>query len=182
LPIYGEKDIIGADTNYYSIPNFIFYNQDSLEITLQSFDDKIYIADFFFTSCPTICPIMKKNMMKVQEKYLNDDRVLLLSHSIDTKHDNVERLNSYGAKMGIYSNKWYLVTGHKKDIYTAAKNYMIAAQEDKNAPGGYLHSGALVLVDKQKRIRGYYDGTVVSEVALLMEDIDILLMECFEKE
>jgi protein SCO1/2 len=177
LPILGETEIINGDTVYYQIENFSFTNQKNETVTNSNFANKIYVADFFFTSCPTICPIMKKNMLLIQEAYKNDVEVLLLSHSIDPKHDTPERLNDYGKRLGIIPEKWFLVTGDKSKIYEAAKMYMVAAQEDANAPGGYLHSGALVLIDKQKRIRGYYDGTIDSEVKALIKDIAKLQQE-----
>lgn len=177
LPILGETEIFDNDTVYYSIEDFTFYKQDSAQVSLTDFKDKIVIADFFFTSCPTICPVMKKNMLKIQEKFKDDNRVLLISHSIDPKHDSVARLKIYGEKLGVIPEKWFLVTGEKREIYRMAKNYMVAAMEDENAPGGYAHSGALVLLDKKQRIRGYYDGTIESEIDLLIADIPLLFEE-----
>lgn len=183
LPILGEKDITFkevngktiADTAYYQIPDFSFYNQDSLLVTAQNFENKVYVADFFFTSCPTICPVMKKNMLKIQEAYAQTPEVMLISHSIDPVHDTVMRLRSYGERMGIDSQKWYLVTGDKDAIYKTASDYMVSAAEDESAPGGYIHSGALVLIDQKRRIRGYYDGTIDTEVDALIRDIKRLL-------
>jgi protein SCO1/2 len=135
------------------------------------------VADFFFTSCPTICPIMKTQMLRVYEKYKDDERVVLLSHSIDPEHDTVEVLRDYGARLGIEADRWHLVTGNKEEIYKTAKLYGLAAMEDENAPGGFIHSGSFTLVDRQGRIRGYYRGTEEEAVDLLIDDIARLLNE-----
>ncbi|SFC38532.1 protein SCO1/2 [Flagellimonas taeanensis] len=178
LPILGNKDISsnGKDTLYQTIPDFSFINQDSLIITPNTFTDKIYIADFFFTSCPTICPIMKNQMQRVYETFKENKNVAFLSHSIDPSHDKVPVLKDYAKDIGIDNNQWHFVTGNRKEIFDIAENhYMISAQEDPSAPGGAIHSGAFIFFDKQKRIRGYYDGTNTYKVDKLIEDIPILL-------
>lgn len=166
------------DTIYHTIPSFSFLNQDSLIITQDSFNEKIYVADFFFTSCPTICPIMKTQMLRVYEKFKENDEVMLLSHSIDPQHDTVGVLKEFAQRLGVDSRKWHFVTGNKDDIYEIGeKSYMVAAQEDAEEPGGFIHSGAFILLDKQRRVRGFYDGTVEKEVDRLIKDIPILLKE-----
>ena len=186
LPIMGRKDVqqtelngtLKYDTVYHTIPEFQFVNQDSLLVTHHTFDDKIYVADFFFTTCPTICPVMKTQMLRVYEKYKDNDEVLILSHSIDPVHDTVAVLKAFSDKLGVDSKKWYFVTGNKNEIYTIGeKSYLVTAQEDGDAPGGYIHSGAFILIDKEKRIRGMYDGTEEDEVDRLMKDIQILMKE-----
>lgn len=141
------------------------------------FAEKIYVADFFFTSCPTICPIMKTQMLRIYEKYKDDERIVLLSHSIDPEHDTVEVLRDYGGRLGIEADRWHLVTGNKEEIYKTARLYGLAAMEDKNAPGGFIHSGSFTLVDRQGRIRGYYRGTEEEAVDRLIDDIAWLLNE-----
>ena len=167
-----------ADTIYHTIPNFKFVDQDSAFITQDTFKDKIYVADFFFTTCPTICPIMKTQMLRVYEAFKDNEQVLFLSHSIDPTHDTVAVLKDFAEKLGVNSTKWHFVTGNKEEIYSIGqKSYMVTAQEDPGEPGGYLHSGAFLLIDKQKRIRGIYDGTVAEDVDRLIREIPVLLSE-----
>lgn len=184
LPILGDRQVVErekdgkiiTDTIYHTIPEFSFVNQDGQQVSEKTFEGKIYIADFFFTTCPSICPKMKQQMLRVYEKYKNDDRILLLSHSI-SREDSVPVLKSYAQKINIETAKWHLVTGDWNKIEQMAKKYFVGVQEDPNEPGGYLHNGYFVLVDKQKRIRGAYDGTNPKEVDKLLVDIDILLDE-----
>lgn len=182
LPILGAKTIETnggvIDTTYKTIPDFIFIDQDSNEISQKTFQNKIYIADFFFTTCPTICPIMKTQMFRVYEKFKGNNQVAFLSHTIDPKHDTVAVLKNYADGLGVSSNQWHFVTGNREAIYNIAQNhYMISAQEDKSAPGGAIHGGSFILIDKEKRIRGYYDGTNEKEVTQLINDIPFLLQE-----
>lgn len=175
LPILGNHDIDGQDTTYHSIPAFSFVDQDSNEVTNSTFSGKAYVVDFFFTSCPTICPKVKKNMLRLYDKYENDDRFGLLSHTIDVKRDTVGRLKNYAENLGVSADRWHFVTGDKDKIYTIAEDYMSLALEDPNAPGGFNHSGWLILVDDQKHIRSFCDGTDPKAVDKFMKDIDWLL-------
>lgn len=186
LPILGPHEIVEnevegkvvIDTTYHTIPSFSFVDQDSSWVTEETFTDKIYVTDFFFTTCPTICPLMKNQMMRVYEKYEDHPEVALLSHSIDPVYDSVRVLKDFAERLGVETEKWHFVTGKKEDIYgIGEKSYMVTAMEDENEPGGYVHSGAFILVDKDRRIRGYYDGTVREDVDRLMQDMDILLAE-----
>jgi len=188
LPIYGHRDYVKkevdgktvVDTVFHTIPTFSFVNQDSMEVTEALFKDKLYISDFFFTSCPTICPKVKAQMLRIYEKYADNPDVLLISHSIDTKYDTPAVLKKFADKLDIDSKRWHLVTGLRDDIYGIAKQYFIAAAEDPNSPGGYTHSGGLVLVDKRKHVRGVYDGTEPDEVTQLLKDMDRLLAKQFQ--
>jgi len=187
LPILGNKDIIERnvngktvkDTMYHVIPDFNFTNQYGKTITPTTFDDKIYVSDFFFTSCPTICPTVKAQMHRIYEKYQQDDRLLMLSHTLDPKRDTVEKLHDYAQKLQLEGDKWHFATGDKGEIYDMAMKYFVAAHEDADAPGGITHSGKIVLIDKQKRIRSYADGTEKKQVTKLLKDIDKLLHEQF---
>jgi len=180
LPILGERDISPAgDTVYPKIPDFAFVDQDSQVVTNATFKDKIYVVDFFFIHCPTICPKVKKNGLRIYEKYKNDDRIAILSHSIDTKNDTVAALRRHAEKLGIDSKRWHLVTGEKDAIYGIADNYFSVATEDPDAPGGFDHSGRLILVDKNRHVRSFCDGTDASDVDRFMKDIDLLLAEQF---
>ncbi|MEM8966237.1 MAG: SCO family protein [Bacteroidota bacterium] len=180
LPIYGQRHYDAAlqDTVYHQVADFSFVNQDSATVTPTTFKGKIYIADFFFTSCPTICPIMKKEMLRVYEEFKDNDQVAILSHTIDPEYDTVGLLYDYAQRLGVNSDTWHFVTGDKEAIFDIGlKSYMVTAMEDEEAPGGLIHSGAFILVDEQRRIRGMYDGTVPEQVDVLINDIRRLLKE-----
>jgi protein SCO1/2 len=188
LPIEGPRKVQAgvsgiADTLYHTIPDFAFVNQDSSIVTQDTFSDGIYVADFFFTTCPSICPIMKTQMLRVYEKYKGNDKVKVLSHSIDPKHDTVAVLKEYANRLGVSSDQWHFVTGDKEEIFDLAQqSYMVSVLEEEEAPGGVVHSGAFLLIDSQGRIRGHYDGTKAEEVDQLMKDMDLLLKEENEQD
>lgn len=164
-----------VDTIYHTIPAFSFLNQDSVMISEKTFENKVYIANFFFTHCPSICPTMQRNMLKVYEKYKGDDRISFLSHSIDFKYDSPSVLKNYAQKLGVAGTQWQFVTGSKKDIYGLADAYLVYTKEDAAVPGGYDHQGYLMLIDQNRHIRGAYDGTNDEQVAQLFKDLEILL-------
>jgi len=178
LPIFGQREVVGTDTVYHTIAPFSFVDQDSVEITNTTFADKIYIADFFFTSCRTICPIMKSQMLRVYEVTKDMPDVLLLSHTIDPEYDTVALLHDFAERLEVESNKWHFVTGVKDSIYKIAQtSYFATAMEDKSEPDGFIHSGAFLLIDKLGRIRGKYDGTKEEDVNRLIVDIKRLRQE-----
>jgi protein SCO1/2 len=185
LPIYGSREPITktvngkqvTDTVYQTIPDFEFVNQYGKTINRKSLDGSIYVADFFFTSCPSICPIMHRNMLKVYETFKNSGNVKIISHSIDPSHDSVPVLKNYADKLGVTGNNWWFLQGKKEATYKLAGSYLVAVQEDSKAPGGFVHAGYFILVDKQKRIRGTYDGTKPEEVDKLIADIKTLQNE-----
>lgn len=186
LPILGQREAVTkvvdgksvTDSTYQTIPDFAFVSQYGDTVTAQTLDNKIYVADFFFTSCPTICPKMKVQLKRVYEKYKGNSGVMLLSHSIDPAHDSVPVLKEFADNLGITGQQWLFVTGDRDKIYDIGQNsYMVTAQADSTAPGGVVHSGAFILVDKAKHIRGIYDGTTEAGVDKLMADIDRLLAE-----
>jgi protein SCO1/2 len=178
LPILGERDFINGDSVYHTIPDFSLINQDSLPITNKTYEGKIYVADFFFTTCPTICPVMKKQMLRVYEKYKENTKIGILSHTIDPRHDSVQVLKEYATRLGINGNMWNFVTGDKSKIYKLGeKSYYITAGEDSTAAGGIIHSGAFILVDTKRRVRGIYDGTKETDVTKLIKDMQVLLNE-----
>ena len=190
LPILGEREPVEKivngktviDTIYKTIPDFNFMNQDSVMISNQTLQNSIYVADFFFTSCPSICPIMSKNMLDVYNKYKGNEEVKFLSHTIDPKHDTIPVLKKYATKLGVDSKQWNFVYGDKESVYKIAKDgYMNFAAEDSKAPGGITHSGYFLLIDKEKRVRGAYDGTQELQVKQLMEDMEVLLNEYKKK-
>ncbi len=185
LPVLGDPIIKSSivkgentsDTIYPKIKDFLFINQDSLVVTNKTFNNKIYIADFIFLSCPSICPLMNKNMLSVYRSFETNPDVLFLSHTIDPENDNISRLKNYSENLSVSSNKWHFVTGNKDSIYSIADGYFATAYKDSTAPGGFVHSGGLLLIDKNKHIRGVYDGTNEPEVKRLINDIHILLKE-----
>lgn len=178
LPIMGERDFVNGDSVYHTIPDFSFVNQDSSIITNKTYEGKIYVADFFFTTCPTICPVMKKQMLRVYEKYKENPKVGILSHTIDPRHDSVKVLKEYATQLGINGKMWNFVTGEKSKIYEIGeKCYYVTAGEDSTAAGGIIHSGAFILVDTKRRVRGIYDGTKETDVTKLIKDMEVLLKE-----
>ncbi|HMO40544.1 MAG TPA: SCO family protein [Saprospiraceae bacterium] len=177
LPIIGERDIINGDTIYHTIPDFAFVNQDSQLVTNETFAGKAYVVDFFFTSCPTICPKTAKQMLRLYERYQDDDRVLLLAHTVDPVRDSVGTLRNYARNLGVESRKWHFVTGNRIELYQIAEDYFSIAKEDPTAPGGFDHSGRFILVDKNRYVRSFCDGTDPESVDQFMKDIDRLLAQ-----
>ena len=186
LPILGNREGITktvngkqiTDTLYHQIPDFEFISQDSVKITQKNFAGKIYVADFFFTTCPTICPKMKTQMLRIFKKFKDNPKVAILSHSIDPRHDTPSVLKEFSTNLGIQNSMWQMVTGDKTKIYEIGqKSYMVSATDDPTQPGGIVHSGAFILVDKNRHIRGIYDGTEPEKVDKLMADMEILLNE-----
>lgn len=160
---------------YHTIGDFALTNQNGKTITQEDYRNKIYIADFFFTTCPTICPIMTKNMVDLQQQILGDDEVLLLSHSVTPEIDSVAQLKKYAVEKGVNDAKWNLLTGDKKQIYELARKSYLAVQNDGDG-GAFdmIHTENFILVDKERRIRGFYDGTKKQEIDRLMGDLQVL--------
>jgi protein SCO1/2 len=179
LPFLGPKQVNAqGDTVYHQIPSFRFLNQDSVFVSEKDVEGKVYVADFFFTTCPTICPKMKTQMLRIYERYKDRDEVRIISHSIDPDFDTPNVLKDYATRLQVKAPKWNLLTGDKAAIYQLGqKSYMVSAQEDPNEAGGFVHSGAFILVDKNRHVRGIYDGTVEAEVNHLLEDMEVLLKE-----
>jgi protein SCO1 len=186
LPIFGHREVVVnevdgnkvVDTVFHTIARFSFVNQDSAVVTNETVRDKIYVADFFFTSCRTICPKMKTQMLRVYDSIQSLDDVLILSHTIDPTYDTVALLRDFAERLGVTSDKWHFLTGVKDSIYNLAQtSYFATAMEDKTEPDGFIHSGAFLLIDKQGRIRGKYDGTIEEDVNRLIVDIKRLSKE-----
>lgn len=183
LPIY-QPNMVNSELvdstlqhvkKYHRIADFSLINQNGDTITQENYRDKIYVADFFFTTCPTICPIMTANLVEVQAALVNDPEVLLLSHSVTPEIDSVAQLKKYAIEKGVNDAKWNLVTGDKKQIYELARKSYLAVQEDGDGgPFDMIHTENFILVDKQRRIRGFYDGTKEEEMDRLLLDIEIL--------
>ncbi len=177
LPILGEMIIEGSDTIYHTIRPFSYYNQDSQIVTNATFENKIYVADLFFTSCPTICPKVMSQMLRLQDAFEEEDRLNFLSMSMDYRKDSVPILKRYADKVGINGDKWHLVQLKKDEIEIVANEYFNVAYEDETVEGGFDHSGNLMLVDKKGRIRAYCSGLDEDEVNAFMPKIRQLLAE-----
>ena len=188
LAFVGTKQIIGSDTIYHTVPNFSLGNQDKDTITNANLEGKVYVADFFFTTCPSICPIMTNNLVKVQRAFKGNENFALVSHTVNPDYDKEDILNKYAAKMHANTENWHFLTGTKEVIYnTAFHGYFANAGEDELAPGGFLHSEYFILVDEKGRVRSGYDkqgnikgvseGTNAEDVLQLVNDIKLLLKE-----
>jgi protein SCO1/2 len=179
LPFLGNPEkVVGNDTIYPSIPDFSFTNQDGRVIRGADVKGKVYVAEFFFTSCPSICPKMLKQMKRVSEKFGDRDDFRILSFSIDPVRDSVGTLAEYGKRAKINSNHWWMLTGNEDSIYNLGENHFMSHMvADENEPGGYVHSGFFILVDRNGHKRGAYDGTDPKDVERLMKELPRLLEE-----
>ena len=181
LPVYGAKKVNApgsTDTLYHTIPDFSFTNQYKENVTQKTTAGKIYIANFFFATCQSICPVMTTQLSRVQKEVQNDTAILILSHTVNPMHDTAEVLLEFANKYGAIKNKWHFLTGPKKDIYELAKkSYLVNAVEDDGTVEGFIHSETFLLIDKQHRIRGVYDGTDSLQVDKMMGDLKILKTE-----
>lgn len=178
LPILGRHNYVqtetGIDTVYHTIRSFSFIDQDSAIVTNNTFDGKIYVADFFFTSCPSICPLMKVQLLRVYDIYKDNPEVGILSHSIDPEYDSVSVLKEYANRLDVKSSTWHFVTGVKDSIYSMAQTaYYVGVRDD----GSFEHSGKFILVDKNRHVRGVYNGTEEKSVDKLLADMKVLLEE-----
>ncbi len=194
LIIVGEAEVVNGAKVYPAAPDFAFVDQDSNLVTNRTLEGKIYVTDFFFTHCPTICPRMSKQMLRMYKKYEGDDRVAFVSHSIDPKRDTVDRLKWYADHLGVSSSQWHFLTGDKTTTYDVAeKYYSVRPSEDKDPDsGGFTHDAAFILIDTDRHIRGTYDadghpkarfnGTDPKDVDMLMKCMDQLLAEQFPKK
>ena len=163
---------------FHKIKDFSLVNQNGEKVTNENYRDKIYIADFFFTTCQGICPIMKENMIILQDEYKDDDQVYLLSHTVTPEIDTKEVLKKYSLEKGVIDSKWNLVTGDKKQIYNLArKSYLVAEDIEESKLFEMIHTESFVLVDPERRIRGFYDGTDQESMNALIYDIKVLKKE-----
>jgi len=185
LPVYQPADFNSelVDSTlvhvkkYHTIADFSLTNQNGETITQDFYKNKIYVADFFFTTCPTICPVMTENMVYLQSQIANDKDVLLLSHSVTPDIDSVAQLKKYALEKGVNDKKWNLVTGDKKHIYELArKSYLAVKTDGDGGPFDMIHTENFILIDKDRRIRGTYDGTNKEEMDKLLQDLEVLKM------
>ncbi len=181
-PAQVNKELVDSTIQYvkkyHTIADFSLINQNGKTVTQDTYNDKIYVADFFFTTCQTICPIMTDHMVILQNKLKDDPEVMLLSHTVTPKIDSVAQLKRYALNKGVLDTKWNLVTGDKKEIYELArKSYLAVKSYGDGGDYDMIHTENFILVDQKKRIRGYYDGTLEEDIELLLSDIDILKKE-----
>ena len=182
LPIYQPAEVneklvdssIIHVAKYHKISDFKLTNQNGKEITQANYKDKIYVADFFFTTCQDICPVMTKNMYQLQEELKNDNQILLLSHTVIPEVDTVEQLKEYAVENNVDDSKWNLVTGDKKQIYELARKSYLAVEDSNYSEYDMIHTENFMLIDKEKQIRGFYDGTNSEDINRLLKDIEIL--------
>lgn len=179
LPFLGPKEISETgDTLYHTITPFSFLSQDSAIITEEYLKGKITIVDFFFTTCPTICPIMTTNMAELQKELKEIEGIQFLSHTVDPETDTPNKLKRYAKRRDANLKNWQFVTGPKEDLYTQGlRSYLVSTQEDALAPGGFLHSSFFALVDQNLKLRGVYDGTNDEEIKKLKKDLNTLINE-----
>lgn len=186
LPIYNPADVnpelvdstVQFVAKYHTIADFSFTNQNGKTVTQKDYEGKIYVADFFFTTCGSICPIMTTNMIDVQKAFADNPKVMILSHTVTPEIDSVPVLKKYALEKGVIDSKWNLVTGDKKDIYSMARKSYLAVKLGKPEElYDMVHTENFVLVDAERRVRGFYDGTKKEEVKKLIEDIQWLLTE-----
>lgn len=187
LPIYGEKSYElkngKTDTTFHTIQDFSFTDQEGRTITQKEFENAIYVTDFFFTTCHSICPKMSTQMQRIAEKFKGNIEVKFLSHTVDPETDTVEQLKRYAVQHKADSHQWMFVTGDKKALYDIARTgYLLDAGIGDGGPDDFIHTQNFALIDKDKRIRGYYDGTNTAEMDQLIKDIDLLLAEYRFKE
>lgn len=180
LPVLGFPKEENGQEVLHQIPDFRFLNQDSVWIDNAYFSDNIYVADFFFTTCPSICPLVTRSMLKVYETFENEDLVKLCSYTLDPDYDKVNVLKAYADNLDVTSKKWTFLTGNKDSIYDLTEAYFSVVIEDDEAPGGINHSGKLLLIDKERHIRAFCEGTDPDDVDDFIKDIHKLVKEYAE--
>ena len=177
LPYLGNVEVVDGDTIYHNVPDITLIDQDSQVMRLSEQDAKVYLSDFFFTSCPSICPKVTKQMLRLYDRYKEDDRVLLISHTIDQRHDSVTVLKRYAHNLEVDTDKWKFVTGQKDSIFHLADQYFVSVVEDPSAPKGFDHSGRIILLDNDRHVRGFAEGTDPESVTAFFKVVDRLLDE-----
>lgn len=179
LPYFGPKNYSNSqDTTFYTVTNFSFTNQNGETVTKNSIKNKIYVTEFFFTTCKTICPIMNTNLEKVYNVFKTDTNFLILSHTVDPETDSVSVLKSYANFRKVTTNNWQFVTGSKRELYNMArKSYLLDTSEGNGDEDDFVHTQNFALIDKEGHIRGFYDGTIATEIDKLILEINLLKQE-----
>jgi protein SCO1 len=177
LPILGNPKMVNGKEVKHTIRPFNYMSQDSLPITNATLKDQIYIVDFFFTSCPSICPRVVKQMLKIHDEFKSNPNVRLVSFTLDPKRDTPSKLKKYADNLEVKADKWLFLTGDKDFTLELAHDYFVSAAEDAEAPGGFDHSGKIILVDRNGHIRSFCEGTDPTAIPAFMEDVKTLLKE-----
>lgn len=179
LPYFGPKAALKVnDTMYHRVGDFSFVNQYGKPITEKQVAGKIYVTDYFFTTCKSICPIMNTQLVRVYKAFQNNEDVLILSHTVDPETDSVPQLALHAAKYGVANDRWHFLTGDKKALYELArKSYLLNAEEGDGGEEDFIHTQNFALIDKERHIRGFYDGTDSADVSRLITDMNTLLKE-----
>lgn len=177
LPIIGKTMVVDGREVPHTVPDWTFVNQDSVTVSNTDLNDVVYVSDFFFRSCPTICPKVAREMKKVYTEFLDNPNVKFVSFTLDPKRDTPEKLKEYAANLGVDDSKWWFIHGDKEKIYELTAGYMQIGFEDDSVPGGFDHSGKLILTDKEGHIRSFSEGTEPGDTPKLIRDIKILLKE-----
>jgi protein SCO1/2 len=178
LPYFGDKTAAkNGDTVYHSVSDFLLQDQRGRTITQKDLSGKIYVADYFFANCKTICPKMSTQLERVQERFKNEPAFMILSHTVDPQRDTVAAMARYASMHGADPNKWLFLTGDKKQLYDLARHsYMAVATVGDGGPNDFVHTEQFALVDKEKHLRGFYDGTDSVEINRLIMDVEQLLL------
>lgn len=184
LPYFGPKHALKVnDTTYHFIPDFEFTNQFNEKVTQQTLKNKIYVTEYFFTTCQSICPVMNTNLERVYKEFKDKPEFMIVSHTVDPEMDTVPVLMEYAKKHGVVSKKWLFLTGEKPKLYDIArKGYLLNAEEGTGDADDFIHTQNFALIDKEKHIRGFYDGTDSLEINRLIQDVKLLLKEYDYKE
>jgi len=178
LPYIGPEKIVNSDTLKHTIPSFRLINQNEDIVTNNNLLGNVYVADFFFTSCPSICPKVKIEMLRIYDEFLEEPDFKMVSHTMDPKRDTSQKLKTYAKNLDVDTNKWMFLTGNQDDLMDLSnEGYFVSAEEDEAAPGGFNHSGRIMLIDKKGHIRGYCLGTEPKETPILIKKIKQLLKE-----
>ena len=172
LPVLGESKMVNGNMMPHQVSDFSLTNQEGNTVTTETWKDKIVVCNFFFTRCPSICPKMTNNIKVAEEYFKDNDRIIFNSISVDPENDNAEQLNSFARLFHINASSWQLLTGDKKEIYKLARNsFMVVATDGDGGPDDFIHSESVILVDTQRRIRGYYNGTEEKDIKKMIADI-----------
>ncbi|MCC6370444.1 MAG: SCO family protein [Bacteroidia bacterium] len=179
LPYYGPKHAAKAnDTVFHTVPDFEFTDQDGDKVTQNTFKNTVYVTEYFFCTCQSICPVMNNNLIKVYKAFGAKPDFKILSHTVDPETDSMAVLKDYALKHGVHDKKWLFVTGSKKDLYgLARKGYLLNAEEGDGGAEDFIHTQNFALVDKNRHIRGYYDGTDSLEIDRMIKEINVLFQE-----
>ncbi len=182
LPYLGKKELVDGVEQNYKIPQFSLMTQDSTMIDNKSMSPNIYVADFFFISCPSICPKVKKQMLRIYDRFEDEPRFKLISHTLDPKRDTIQRLKQYAENLEVDHDKWYFARTDQDTVMDLAFSYFVNAFVDNEAPGGFDHSGKIILIDQEGHVRGFCEGTEPDSVTPFMDDIEALLDEIKTKK